>query len=287
MRHVITLSTIPPRFASLGRTLSSLLQQSSRPEAVELYIPQTYRRFPEWGGALPAVPDGVRIIRVAEDLGPATKILPAARLYRGQELDLLYADDDQFYAADWAQGFLAARKRHPGVALCAAATTVKRMGRDWSAEAPQPRAVVAPHFQDQVGYHLRRLMAKVWRRRAGILPLQPRFRKLDRSGYADFAEGYAGVAVRPDWFDDLAFAIPTVAWAVDDVWLSGQLARRGVLIWGDIGLNRLRAIPTVSHTTPLYGAVINGANRPEANLAAVDYMREAYGIWGGAAVQST
>ena len=79
MRHVITLSTIPPRFAGIGPALRSLVAQRSRPEAVELYIPRSYRRFPDWGGGLPEVPEGVRIVRVDEDLGPATKILPAAR----------------------------------------------------------------------------------------------------------------------------------------------------------------------------------------------------------------
>jgi len=286
MRHIITLSTIPPRFAGLGPTLTSLLRQSSRPEAVELYIPRTYRRFPEWGGALPLVPDDVRIIRTDQDFGPATKVLPAALTYRGQDLDLIYTDDDQFHAPGWAAGFLVARKLHPGAALCAAATTVARMGRDWHSQTPQPRAVVAPHYQDQIGFHLRRFIAKATRRTAAT-PLQPRFRKLDASGFADIAEGYAGVCLRPDFLDDAAFDIPPVAWAVDDVWLSGHLARRGVPIWADKGLNRVQAVLPVSQTEPLYNAIIDGANRPDANLASVDHMRRTYGIWGGEAVQST
>ena len=105
VRHIITLSTIPPRFAGIGGTLRSLVRQSSRPEAIELYVPAAYRRFPEWGGALPEVPPGVRIIRTPQDFGPATKILPAARAYRGQEVELLYADDDQCYQPGWAAGF--------------------------------------------------------------------------------------------------------------------------------------------------------------------------------------
>ena len=98
MRHVITLSTIPPRFSQIGPTLRSLVRQRARPEAVELYIPQSYRRFPQWGGALPEVPDGVTIIRVEEDLGPATKILPAAKAYRGQGVELIYGDDDRVFS---------------------------------------------------------------------------------------------------------------------------------------------------------------------------------------------
>ena len=39
--------------------------------------------FVQPGGGLPEVPEGVRIVRVEEDLGPATKVLPAAQAWRG------------------------------------------------------------------------------------------------------------------------------------------------------------------------------------------------------------
>jgi hypothetical protein len=48
-----------------------------------------------------------------------------------------------------------------------------------------------------------------------------------------------------------------------------------------------QAILPLSRTAPLYAAVIEGSNRPQANSACVDYMRETYGIWGGVAIQST
>ena len=104
MRYVISLSTIPPRFASVGPCLNALLRQTARPEAVELYIPHSYRRFPQWGGGLPEVPAGVTIVRVDEDLGPATKILPAARAWRGQDVELFFVNsrfsqfDQQLFA---------------------------------------------------------------------------------------------------------------------------------------------------------------------------------------------
>ncbi|MDM7932951.1 glycosyltransferase family 2 protein [Tabrizicola sp.] len=281
MRHIISLSTIPPRFAAIGPTLASLVGQSSRPEAVELYIPKSYRRFPTWGGGLPQVPDGVTIVRVDEDLGPATKVLPAARTYRGQELDLLFADDDHFYRPDWAQRFLMVRKAHPTAAVCASGTTVARLGRDWVSDGPLPKAVRAPRPSEQWGYWLRRLLANSRRPDPTRPQLRAAHRKLDRSGHVDIAEAFAGVALRPDFLDEDAFVIPPVLWAVDDVWLSGQLARRHIPIWADRRLNRSVAIRGVVDTTPLLRAVIEGADRRAANLACVDYMRETYGIWGG------
>jgi hypothetical protein len=63
MRYVISLSSIPPRFDQIGPVLTSLVRQSIRPLAVELWIPTRYRRFPDWDGRLPEVPEGVTIRR--------------------------------------------------------------------------------------------------------------------------------------------------------------------------------------------------------------------------------
>ncbi len=285
MRHIITLSTIPPRFANIGPTLAGLLQQSSCPEAVELYIPRTYRRFPQWGGGLPPVPDGVRIVRVEEDLGPATKILPAARAYRGQALDLLYVDDDYLFNCDWAQKNLALRKDHPFAAICSAAGTIQGNGRNWTADGPLPRAVPAPVPRLQAGFVLRRFL----RRRFGFWPdrkgVKPAVQRLTRSGFADIAKGFGGVMVRPDYFDDLAHDIPQVLWSVDDVWLSGHLERRGIPIWADRRLNKSVEFAQLSATHPLYGLVVDGADRLAAKRACIDHMRATYGIWGGDAVK--
>jgi len=282
MRHVISLSSIPPRFAHIGPTLASLVGQKSRPEAVELYIPRSYRRFPQWGGGLPPVPEGVTIVRVDEDLGPATKVLPAARAYRGQDIELLYCDDDYFYAPEWAGRFLAARKAHPEAAVCAGANTVVEIGRAWSADAPLPRAVKAPPHRQQFGVQFRRLMALARKPDANGPRLSLPARSLDRSGYADIALGLFGIALQPDFLDDVAFKIPPVLWTVDDVWISGHLARRGIPIWADKRLNLARSVLGVGVRHGLYFSVIEGADRQTADLACVDHMRATYGIWGGA-----
>ena len=282
MRHVISLSTIPPRFASLGPTLRSLVAQTSRPEAVELYIPRTYRRFPQWGGGLPDVPEGVRIVRVDEDFGPATKILPALRAYRGQEIDLLYVDDDVHFSPNWAGRVLKLRRKMPKTALCATALSVEQLGRPWQATAPLPRVVRAPGGNAQFGYHLRRLFAAI---RPGD-PAVPRmltwYRKVKQSGYTDIAEGFCGVALRPSYLDDAVFDVPPVLWAVDDIWISGHLTRCGIPIWADRRLECSHVYAGLFAHHALHMAVIDGSDRAQANLACVDYMREVYGIWGGA-----
>jgi hypothetical protein len=283
VRHIITLSSIPPRFSGIGQTLAGLLQQSSRPEAVELYIPRTYRRFPQWGGGLPQVPDGVRIVRVDEDLGPATKILPAARAYRGQAVELLYVDDDYLFSRDWAQVSLAMRKAHPRAAICSAAGSLQANGRNWVADGPLPRAIPAPGRRLQAGFVLRRFLRRRFGLGADKTGVRPASQRLVRSGYADIAKGFGGVMVQPDCFDDLAYDIPQVLWSVDDVWLSGHLARRGIAIWADRRLNKSIELAPLSAAHPLYRLVVDGADRLAANRACIDHMRKTYGIWGGAA----
>jgi hypothetical protein len=287
MRHVITLSSVPPRFDRIGPVLQCLLAQKLRPEAIELYIPRTYRRFPEWGGGLPEVPEGVTIVRVEEDLGPATKVLPAARARRGQAIDILYVDDDRTYGRNMTRISLGLRKHLPCAAICGAGFSLRDRYDYLVPEDPVPRMVVERNSFMTLEHQWRRLLGALKSAASG----RPRQRTLPksiaRSGYTDIAEGYSGVLIRPDFFDDAAFVIPPVLWAVDDIWLSGMLARRGIPIWADRKLYEFNMILEIGNVAALFDAEIDGAGRDEANRACVDYLRATYGVWGGTASQST
>ena len=287
MRHIVTLTAIPPRFDRLGPALRALVAQNSRPEAVELYIPRHYRRFPQWGGGLPEVPEGVRIVRVDEDLGPATKVLPAARAWRGTGVEIYYGDDDRIVPPDFVAGFLKARRARPDAVICGAGFGVDERYGYPAFAGPEPRAVPTAGPQVQLAHKLWTLALAVQSRWLGRPRLQAPWRRFVRSGHVDIAEGYGGVLIRPEFLDDAAFAIPPVVWAVDDIWLSGCYARQGVPIWGDRDLFGMYLELDVSLTFPLYKAVIEGADRHAANRACIDHMRATYGIWGGVAVHST
>jgi len=58
---ILSLSTIPPRFGMLGKSLNSLINQKRRADEIHIYIPKTYRRFPEHSFSIPDVPEGVYI----------------------------------------------------------------------------------------------------------------------------------------------------------------------------------------------------------------------------------
>ena len=96
-RLIVSLTSYPPRFASLHLTLQCLLAQSLAPDAVELWIaeddraalPQSVRRLEQ---------DGLTI-RFCEDIRSYKKIVPALRAAPGAFI--VTADDDLHYPEDW------------------------------------------------------------------------------------------------------------------------------------------------------------------------------------------
>lgn len=121
---ILSLTSIPPRFGQLLQVLATALAQPA--DKVIVNLPQSYRRFVP--APLPALPAGVEVIETESDLGPAGKLLAAARAY--PEADILYCDDDWLYGSGWVAAFLAARARASGPAVFAASSwPTERIGR--------------------------------------------------------------------------------------------------------------------------------------------------------------
>lgn len=265
MRTVITLSSIPPRFSLLGPTLQSLTRQSAPVEAIRLYIPTRYRRFPDWDGTLPDVPDGIEIVRTDSDPGPATKILPALRDYAGQPVDILFCDDDRIYDPAWAGRFQAMRCERPRCALVEAGANIHDIPLSSRSPDRLPRAGKPPR---DGAYRLKRILSLAMWKPA----------RFSSSGYVDILAGYGGVMVRPEFFSEEVFDIPETLWTVDDPWLSGNLELNGVPIWlnaaGSLSIER-RAAKRES----LLKFAHEGAGRGTANRACIDWYRAHHGIW--------
>lgn len=274
---IVSLSSVPPRFHKIGPILQSLVAQTAAIDHIYLYIPYIYRRFPDWDGRLPEVPEGVEIRRTDDDFGPATKVLCAAREFRGQDVDILFCDDDHIYAPSWAQSFVDLKPEHPDCVIAQGGWQAEAYAGGTGARDLQPRAVRRWRITD-LGFQLRYLWQDI---RAGAkrhnLTAPPRvvFRK---SGYVDVFEGYAGVLVRPEMFDDEFYDIPPGLWGVDDVWLSGMMTRRGIPIWLQGKIHDPRQAESERHA-PLALSVINGADRRDSNRDGVLHFRTNYGIW--------
>ena len=110
---VVTLTATPPRFPNLARKFRAIEKQTRKPDHIELNIPVKYRRFPGEVPSLPALPDWVTIRRCTTDYGPATKVLPTAQHWRGQDVDLLLCDDDRLPDRLWIERLAKARQDRP------------------------------------------------------------------------------------------------------------------------------------------------------------------------------
>lgn len=264
--------------------LDSLLSQTVKPERVILYLCHKYPRFPEWNGAEPVVPEGVEIRYVDKDLGPATKILPALKDFAGEDLDILFCDDDQVYKPYLAEWLLKERKARPNDTIGASGMQdyfplAKGTSRRFT---HYPRLLRLRKLAN-VRYlvHLLWLQIKSWL--TGKVYADPARRNVMRAGYADGFEGFMGVLVRPDFFPEEVFDIPEFARPVDDVWLSGHATRNGHPPWIIGGLFEpvLMPDPTEDHDneTALYRSAFGGVNRDKSNQEVVRYFQEKYGLW--------
>ena len=267
-RTIITLTAIPPRFPFLSETLTSLTRQQAEIEAIELWLPRSYRRFEFDPEELPKVPEGVTIRMADVDMGPATKILPAVRAYQGQDVNLIFCDDDKVYDPRWALRLLEAAAAHPGCAIVEEGGDIRHNSTyDWSGDQ-QPRA---GRVRKDILYRLKRALS--------LGQWKPR--KNQTSGYVDILEGWGGVLVRPEFFTDAAFDIEPELWMIDDIWLSGQLAVRGIPIW----LTAEERIRSQGNSNEVREAAlryqtVDGLDRVALNQGGVDYFRRTYGIWG-------
>lgn len=221
--YAISLTSIPPRFEKLGPVLRALLDQSESPERIFLTLPRQYECYDVTVNP-PTLADGVELLWSDEDMGPATKALPAARQLSESGLRLIYCDDDWIYPRHWAKTLLAKSE----VATCGQAWNIRRIGR---------------------------------------------------SGLGtDIAQGFSGVCICPKWLCNSSITPIKHAWPVDDVWLSGHLARQGVAI-REMPRARKGMRPAFDDVHALQQRSFGGFFRDDLNRMCADYLNKKYGIW--------
>ncbi|MCO6385177.1 hypothetical protein [Oceanicola sp. 502str15] len=248
-------------------------------------MPRYYRRFSDYDGSPPEVPKGIRVIRTEDDLGPATKVLPAAASLQGSpDVQLLFCDDDRLYDRGWAASLSRLQQVRPGQVV---ALSGRDIDVDLGVEPPADRAV-GPRFRVRSGWR-RSLDAGyfvdsvVRQLRAGSLRQQPRAERaarrwVGRAGYADILQGWGGVVVRPRFFGPEDLDVPDEAYHVDDVWLSAMVARRGVPIWIASGLPAPRTSKAHEHEA-LWQFAASRGDPDEPDRTCISYVRRTFGVW--------
>lgn len=102
----------------------------------------------------------------------------------------------------------------------------------------------------------------------------------------DIVQGFGGVLLRAGLLPPDAMEAPDLAFGVDDVWLSGLLARDGITCRMSRAA-RMRVAPMPGAPEPLQDAVIAGMRRDQANKATARFLRETFGIWPPAGPRRT
>lgn len=268
---IVTLTSIPPRFGNLPRKLASIGRQTVRPDRVELHLPKSYRRFPGARPTLPPLPEWVSVIETETDLGPATKVLPAARNWRGTATDLLICDDDRLQDAGWISRFVQGRKLRPDDILCERAWNIQDNLGIVRQSPDLPRAVRTSDGGRTLAYRLKRL--------ASLTLYHPPRNVYECSGYADVFEGFLGAMVPADTFPEAAFDIPDIIWTQDDVWLSGMAYLNGVKTWVNAMPRPVYADSKIDKVAALRDHVEKGVGRAGVDRYGVEYLRENYGVW--------
>jgi hypothetical protein len=111
---IVSLTSHPPRYATLDGTILSLLVQSRKPDRIVLFVAEGHRRLlPD--AVLRLADAGLEIVETA-DIGPFTKLIPALEAFPGSTI--VTADDDIFYPRDWLEELEAGRVEHPGAIVC-------------------------------------------------------------------------------------------------------------------------------------------------------------------------
>lgn len=266
--RIISLTSIPPRFAYLGEVLEGLLAQKA--DAVHLYIPRSYRRFPDSDIPLPDLPNGIELRYIDQDFGPATKVLPAISEFAAVDAQILFCDDDVIAAPDWASKLFDIQARRPTEAVA----TLGRLADGYVLKRKNPplRPVAKQiKLKHDVQYRFERVLAR-------FSDFVPTRRPIVFPGYVDILFGHGGVVVKPDFFDDEAFKVPEESWFVDDIWLSAQLARNQIPIYCPWRL-KCPVGSLASKDASLLDLKVEGEDRSAMNRTASLYCQSKFGIW--------
>jgi hypothetical protein len=195
-RVIASLSTVPDRIGNLGPTIRSLLEQTRPPDEIVLAIPEFSIReqrpyiVPKDISRLPRV----RVLHCPEDWGPATKFIGAIQdeLAAGRQNTLIMVlDDDRIYPRDALETYLYYSEQLPNAALCFRGAAMPST-LDWD----DAKMIYGKDIREP------RRVAVITG--CGSYLVQPRF--FDRSLW-----DYSGA--------------PSVAFHIDDIWISAWLSR--------------------------------------------------------------
>jgi glycosyl transferase family 2 len=246
-RVIASLSTVPSRINNSTATIRSLLKQTRPPDEIILVVPEFSIReerpyvMPEYLLRLPRL----RILRSTKDWGPATKFISVIReeleAGRGDSF-IMVVDDDRVYPRDALATYLHYNGRLPEAALCFRGAAMPRT-LDWR-DATMIK-----------GNELREPQSVAVITGCGSYLIQPRF--FDESLW-DYSKA------------------PQAAFYMDDIWISGWLARRNVRRYAVPTSTMMRSVWRQRRTLTLHD-VPNG--RQQNNNETIAFFRDSWDVF--------
>ena len=246
-RVIASLSTVPGRINNLKPTIRSLLKQTRPPDEIILAVPEFSIReerpyvIPEYLSRLPRL----RILHSARDWGPATKFISLIQeeLAAGREDTLIMVvDDDRIYPPDALATYLHYNAQLGGAALCFRGAAMPRT-LDWR----DARMIK--------GNQLREPQRVAVITGCGSFLIQPQF--CDESLW-DYSRA------------------PQAAFYMDDIWISGCLARRNVKRYAVPASVMMRSVWRQRRTLSLHD-VPNG--RQQNNNETIAFFRDSWDVF--------
>ena len=244
-RVIASLSTVPDRIDNLRPTIRSLLKQTRPPDEIVLAIPEFSVReqrpyvVPKYISRLPRV----RVLHCTEDWGPATKFIGAIQdeLAEGRENSLIMVvDDDRLYPRDALETYLYYSEQLPNAALCFRGAAMPST-LDWD----DAKMIYAKDLREP------RPVAVI----TGCGSYLVRARFFDRSLW-----DYSGA--------------PSVAFYIDDIWISGFLARANVKRYVVPASAMMRSVRRQRRTVSLNKI----PGRQKLNNETIAFFRDAWDI---------
>ena len=245
-RVIASLSTVPDRIGNLEPTIWSLLKQTRPPDEIVLAIPEFSVReqgpyvVPKYISRLPRV----RVLHCAEDWGPATKFIGAIRdeLAAGRDNTLIMVvDDDRLYPSDALETYLYYNEQLPNAALCFRGAAMPST-LDWD----DAKMIYAKDLREP--------------RPVAVIT------------------GCGSYLVRPRFFDQSLWdysGAPSVAFYIDDIWISAWLSRRGVKRYVIPASAMMRSVRCQRRTVSLNK--IRG--RQKLNNEIIAFFRDAWDVF--------
>lgn len=283
-RIVVSLKTIPSRIEYIEPTLASLLAHQTMPlHTLYLVLPKTKWMLPKEKGSskriilhyeipgflknLTETEPRLEILRPKFDFGPVDKILFA--LERESKLllpslststNLIYLDDDVLYHRDLVRTLVTKGLEYPDSVVALSGCTLKSHFRQIKHQFP--RSIYDTH-------------PNLYYRLSGT-------DSLPNDEVVDIVQGFAGVLVRPPFFDlaefiDLVKAITLEGdiWKADDYIISAHLEHRNITRQLVVG----HVVPTIHKEAATKDNVGNRMHRQ--TMQAAFALRNRLDIWSG------